>query len=1151
MPPTTGFKFDVFLSYSSKDLEAVRPIAERLRADGLRVWFGDWEIRSGDSFAAKIEEGLEHSRVLVLCTSENAIATDWAQLEASTFRFLDPLNKERRFVPLRLDATPIQSSLSHFLYINWSQDNREKEYDKLLEACYPRAKQAAVEAQDARGQAAERIIGLGYGARIYSYAFSLQGDRAVTSAKDRTVRLWDLETGRRLQVLEGHTNEVNSIAWSIDQRRLLSSSDDKTLRLWDLETGECLRLLVGHAGQVWNVAWSTDQQRALSGSDDKTVRLWDVEKGYCLRVLEGHDGGVWSVKWNADNQRALSGSIDRTVRVWDIDTGRCLSVLEGHTDSVRSLAWNFDQRHVLSGSDDKTLRLWDLDTGNCLRVLEGHTGKIESVAWSADRRRALSGSGDTTVRLWDLETGRCLQVFEGHKAKVESVAWSADESHAFSGDAKGGIRIWSLTKFVVKVSPPRFPAQVLPPALRQVQYTNAKVLLVGESGVGKTGLSKRLALNDWQPSDSTVGAWATQWKLPVAERDGVEREIWLWDFGGQADQRLIHQLYMDETALAVVVFDGQKEDLFETLGQWDRDLIRASRQTFSKLLVAGRVDAGGLRVSRAQIEAFRNERGYLGLVETSAKTNLGCEELKQAIFDGIRWESIPWRSSPLLFKRLKEEIVRLKDAGRVLMRFNELRDTLTLLLSEEGVRFTDEELKAVVSLLTGPGVVWELTFGSWMLLQPERINAYAQAVIQTMREDKQERGCLPEERVLNGDLKYHSSMARLEADEERFVLLAMHQTLVVRGLCLREHTDKGALLVFPSYYRRERPELVGHPAVLVSYRFIGFLDDIYAALVVRLHHMESFQQDKLWRYAADFKTLTGKQLGVKLIRRAEGAGELEAYFDPSIPIEEKIIFSKYVHEHLLHYARDVVRLRHYVCPHCGTPVGNREVAMERLDGWLQNRPAETVKPGRFKSWIGIGKAEAPTIICARCEERVPLWDELEQNFARPEIQERVSQLRTQSLLLLMAESQERALVGEVISTVALAGQISREFSVSDHGIDMEIEFKSDAGEATGLKLYLQLKSGDSYLNKLMDGGEIFRIKKERHARYWMNQAFPVLLVIRNSAGEVRWMEIRDWLKRASDDGKKPVKQIVFAGERFDVMSVRRWRDSILGAKPAR
>jgi hypothetical protein len=400
------------------------------------------------------------------------------------------------------------------------------------------------------------------------------------------------------------------------------------------------------------------------------------------------------------------------------------------------------------------------------------------------------------------------------------------------------------------------------------------------------------------------------------------------------------------------------------------------------------------------------------------------------------------------------------------MRFNELRDALRLRLAGvdghvADVQFRDEELKAVVGLLAGPGIVWELAFGSWVLLQSERINAYAQAVIQTLRADKHEHGSIPEEWVLDGALAYHSSMQRLDAGEERFVLLAMHQTLVERGLCLREHTDKGPMLIFPSYYRRERPELVGHPAVLVSYRFNGFLDDIYATLVVRLIYTKPFQQDELWRYAADFKTLMGRQLGVKMTRRAEGSGELEVYFDPAIPVEEKIIFSRYVHEHLLQKGQDVVRLRHYVCPQCGTPVGNREVAMRRLEAWLEWKATHQAAGGRVKAWLG--KAATPTIICAECEKRVPLWDDLEQSFASPEIQRRVRELQEQSAVVLDNESKERALVGEVISTVALAGQISREFNVSNHGIDMEIEFKDNDGAATGQKLYLQLKPDDSYL----------------------------------------------------------------------------------------
>jgi small GTP-binding protein len=1142
------FNYDVFLSHSSKDKDTVRAVAERLRADGLRVWLDDWELKPGDNIPSKIEEGLEHSHILILCMSANAFGSDWATLESQAFRFRDPLNKDRRFIPLRLDETEPKGSLAQFLYIDWLPDERAHSYPRLLEACRPPTELPVTEAEAAREQLAEKGLQLAHGAAsINDYAFSPDGKRALSGSGDRSVRLWDLETGRCLRTFNGHTDLVQRVALSSDGRRAISGAEDGTVRVWDVETGDCLRVLEGHADSVLCVAWGSDQRHAISSGFDKTVRVWDVETGRCLRVLEGHTNQVWSVAWDSEQRHAVSGSCldDCTVRVWDVETGRCLRVLEGHTATILAMALSSDGRRALSGSWDSTARVWDVETGRCLRVLEGHgLGGIWSVALTADQRRALSCGGDRTVRVWDVETGRCLRVLEGHMVGVQSVAWSADGHRAFSGDRGGGIRVWDLSEFVSEARTLVVSVPDLAVAPEQVEYTNAKVLLVGESGAGKTGLSKRLALGEWEPSDSTVGAWATQWKIDVDSEGGVEREIWLWDFGGQADQRLIHQLYMDETSLAVLVFDGQKDDVFETLGQWDRDLMRASNREFSKLLVAGRVDAGGLRVSKAQVEAFAKERGYTQFLETSAKQDICCEDLKRAILEGIQWENIPWRSTPLLFKRLKEEIVRLKDEGRVLMRFNELREALQLRLSGEFPRFTDEELKAVVGLLAGPGVVWELKFGSWVLLQPERINAYAQAVIQAMRADEGERGCLPEERVLSGDLTYQSSVGRLGADEERFVLLAMHQTLVERGLCLREHTDRGPLLIFPSYYRRERPELVGHPAVHVSYRFNGFLDDIYATLVVRLHHTRPFQQDQLWRYAADFKTLTEKQLGVKMTRRSEGAGELEVYFDPAIEVGEKIIFSKYVHEHLLQNARDVVRLRHYVCPHCGTPVGNREVAMRRLDVWLEKRPADAGVGG----WLSakLGKTDAPTIICSDCEKRVPLWDELEQSFASPETKQRVRELQEESAVVLDSESRERALVGEVISTVALAGQISREFNVSDHGLDMEIEFKSDEGEATGKRLYLHVKSGDS-LRTVPGGHEtgVFIIKDEANALYWMRQPSPVLIVVRNASGEVRWMEVREYLKGASEGGVKPVRQIAFEGERFDVMSVRRWRDRLL------
>jgi len=1140
------FKWDVFLSHSSKDKGTVREIANRLKSDGVRVWFDEWEIRPGDSIPAKIEDGLEHSRVLVLCMSKAAFGSDWAQLESHTFRFKDPLNHNRRFIPLRLDDTPTKGSLAQFSYIDWRPTSRE-EYPKLLDACLNICETNKESRQEADTIQLSRTTN--------DYLFLDSSTRVLTASNANVLRLWDAKTGQLLGETEAGSGGNLALVANADESLYLASGLDSAVRIFKLSSGRCERTLWGHThGKPISVLWSSDSQLAFTGSADGRIRLWDVESGKCTRTLYEGEKAVCSLAYDRTRNHLVSGSEDHLIRLWDILTGYCVKVLPGHVAPPTCLSTSPDCAFLASAGRDNTLRIWRLSDGRSYQIFEGHTEAINTIAWSPDGQFIATGANDNTVRIWSVfkDVG-VVSVIEKHSHGIQTVKW-VDESQVFSGDRIGTI----------------CHSKVLPPIEQStnrsnVQYTNAKVLLVGNSAAGKTGLSNRLALDTYKETDSTVGAWATQWKLPLSEggiagdsnrprdEDGlrkhftatnVEQEVWLWDFGGQADQRLIHQLYMDQTQLAALVFDPQKDDVFETLGQWDRDLSRADKDKdekdqMTKLLVAGRCDAGGLRVARSQVEDFAEERGYDAFVETSAKTSEGCDELKKAIIDGIKWENIPWRSSPVLFKRLKDEIIRLKDEDRVLLRFNELREVLSLRMQAEDTKFTDAELKAVVGLLAGPGVVWELEFGSWVLLQPERINAYAQAVIQTVREDEHDRGCILEQRVLNGDLTYHASIPRLPADEERFVLLAMHQILVERGLCIRhliqpvEGTDgriqsDKPLLIFPSYYRRERPELVGAPAIVVSYQFNGFLDEIYATLVVKLHHTTEFDHDELWRYAADFKSKNGHSLGVRLTRRAEGEGELDVYFGSEVPVGERIIFSKYVHEHLLQSANDVVRLRHYVCPHCGTPVGNRQVAMRKLEE---------------------GKKDIPCVECDDAEKRVPLWDELEELFADDEIKQRVRELNEHVRIVLDTESKERALVGEVISTVALAGQICREIQVSDWGLDAEVEFKNDDGQACAKRVWLQLKSGDSFLTiRKKDGAAIFKSFNQRQAKYWMDHAEPVMLLIRNSNGEIQWMDVRDELLRVTNNGEKQVRQIVFAGKRFDVMSVRRCREKALGSK---
>ena len=246
MASMIDFKFDVFLSYSSKDASVVHAVGHRLRSDGLRVWLDAFEILPGDSIPIKIEEGLEHSRVIVLFMSANAFGSDWSQLEASTFRFRDPINKDRRIIPVRLDESRIPGSLAQFSYITWTPENRESEYPKLLAACKLQATSIKTKTWIAHEQFAERTFYVGDNSETNDYAFGSDGKRALTvqwtSTSGHTIDLWDLEAEQCLGLFKGHTHKIRRVVWSADETRFLSAAEDGTVRLWEVSSGDCIRV---------------------------------------------------------------------------------------------------------------------------------------------------------------------------------------------------------------------------------------------------------------------------------------------------------------------------------------------------------------------------------------------------------------------------------------------------------------------------------------------------------------------------------------------------------------------------------------------------------------------------------------------------------------------------------------------------------------------------------------------------------------------------------------------------------------------------------------------------------------------------------------------------------------------------------------------
>lgn len=169
---------------------------------------------------------------------------------------------------------------------------------------------------------------------VLSVSVTPNGWRVVSGSSDKTVRIWDLNSGTCCQVLEGHTACVRAVARHPDSKRMVSAGGEYgvpqarrgcNLKVWDSTTGECLLTLNEHDAMVNTVAFHSDGCRLVSGSSDKTIRIWDLATGTCLRTINGHASDVWAVALHSECRWVASVSKDNTLRVWELDTGRCIT----------------------------------------------------------------------------------------------------------------------------------------------------------------------------------------------------------------------------------------------------------------------------------------------------------------------------------------------------------------------------------------------------------------------------------------------------------------------------------------------------------------------------------------------------------------------------------------------------------------------------------------------------------------------------------------------------------------------------------------------------------------------------------------------------------------------------------------------------------
>jgi WD40 repeat protein len=786
----------------------------------------------------------------------------------------------------------------------------------------------------------------GHAARIGRIAWSPDGSVFSSSSEDHTIRLWDTNAGSCLQTIRELKDEVTALAFHPSGSHLAAGDNSGKIKLLDSFSGSLLHTLAD-VNAVNCLTFDTSGRILLSAGRDHIVKSWEVASGRANHLFSAK-GTIFSMALDLAGRRLAIGSYAGDITLWDLADGRVLYSLDAG-DAVYGLAFDPATHMLASVGMQGNVSLWDTDSGRLTRTLEGHTGVVSCIAYSSPFRlfgtKGLQNAGD--VRIWSADEPACVAViqepsagwaysgltFHPHLPLLATVGSDPDTPKDL-GDRV--IHIWEYDPDLLLARAPK----------TAVTYTSAKIVLVGDSGVGKTGLGWRLKHGEFKEHPSTHGQqfWLLD-QLGGKRADGAECEAILWDLAGQPDYRLIHALFLDDADLALVLFDPTRnDDPLQGVEFWLKQL-----KSCPMILVAARSDRGTPRLTTEEIEAFCRRRGIGAYLCTSALRGEGVAELMHRVQSLIPWDGKPATVTTETFKRIKDYVLELKGEG-VLISPAELRARLQK--SDPKWKFTDAEMLTAVGHLANHGYVTKLKTSKGeqrILLAPELLNNLAASFVLEARRQEKGLGSLEEKRLLSGQYPF-PELEKLQPGERDVLLDSAAVLFLEHNVCFRE-TDpltSQTYLIFPELINLKRPALDDDKPLEdgVAYTVTGGVENVYASLVVLLGYTHTFTRTAQWKNQARYEVGDSLVCGFRQENEHEGELQFVLNFGADVPAPIRTLFQGLFESFLARRNLTVFRLEPVACTKSHQI--NRAVVREQL------------------------AAGADFAFCARCGERVSL-----------------------------------------------------------------------------------------------------------------------------------------------------------------------------------